>query len=116
MRLERHAAWLTGLIWSTLALAGTPEKPKPSFTAAEMAVLQRNDLLARAIGPDPWLVRHWMDRIEARSPAAEGGSAPDGFDARKNPDLSAAGRGSADGTYDLIQLIKKAAPQPIKKP
>ena len=121
MRTGLCFVWCLGLpLWSGIALAETAAKPgTPTFTAAEVVIVTRNDLLTRTIGTDPWLVRRLLDKLaDAAQPRGRdlvGQRAPAGFDAGKNPDLVGSARGSADGTYDLVQLIKKAAPQKEKK-
>lgn len=109
-------------LWSGVAMAdlrGRSEQP-PTFTAAENEIISRNELLAKMVATDPWLVRRTLDRLEA---GGKGGTAsatrtvkapPDGFDPTRNPDLADSDRNSPEAAYDLFQLIKQAAAEKKK--
>ena len=117
MRLDLLVVCCLGLpVACTIALASPAA---PTFTAGERLIVERNELLARAVTLDPWMVRRWLDETPVHPAAAQNAhpaALPGGLDSAKNPDISAKERGSAEATYDLIRLIRKAAPPTTKTP
>jgi hypothetical protein len=106
-------------------LRGTPEGP-PVFTAAEVAIITRNAVLAVLIQDNPWAVRRVLDAMAAidasagnKPPSDEGdkGDASGGksdpgasFDPRTNPDLDQLQRTSPEAVLDLFRILKQATP------
>ena len=96
---------------SAIPLAAQPASPAPPvFSAQDMAVINRNDTLKKALPDDPWLVRHLLDDMGRQTAPAL--APPDGLDPVKNPDL----RSSPEAAYDLFQLLKRAAADKQKGP
>ena len=84
------------------ARAETAPAAAPAFTAAEMAVVNRNDMMRQVLPADPWLVRRVLDDLARQG--SDAFAPPDGVDPLRNPDL----RSSPEAAYDLFQLLKKA--------
>ena len=96
------------------------------FSAADRAVIERNEMLRSIVDVEPALVRRVLDalaRIDAvqtrselqqerpratRKPA----STERPFDEAKNPDLERLDRSSPEAMNDLFQLLKQAASRP----
>ena len=92
-------------LWSGPALSGAP-------TPDTAGVVRAMDNESRLMGRTPTIIAS-----QAPAPGADagvGGASP-GFDAAKTPDAPGSQKGSVEGTYELMQLIKKAAPQKDKK-
>src|SRR5262249_24177497 len=105
-------------------LRGSPEGP-PVFTAAEVAVIIRNAVLAALIQDNPWAVRRVLDALASvrttpdnASKEAVGSAAPADItlDPVANPDLDPRRRASPEALLDLLRLLKEAekAPAPAK--
>ena len=98
-------------------LRGSPEGP-PVFTAAEVAVITRNAVLAALIQDNPWALRRVLDALAAISTTRiMGASAPSGaapadatIDPLANPDLDQLQRVSPEALLDLFRLLKEAQP------
>ena len=97
-------------------LRGTPEEP-PVFTAAEVAVISRNAVLAALIQDNPWAVRRVLDALASvrttpdnASKGAVGSAAPADatLDPVANPDLDQLRRVSPEALLDLFRLLKEA--------
>jgi hypothetical protein len=105
----------------------------PVFTAAEVAVIVRNEALAVLIADHPNEVRRALDAladVEAGGGRGRGRdlqddprprpNAPSGapaFDASANPDLNRLERATPEAVFDLFQLIKQAgATKPLRAP
>jgi len=99
-------------------LRGSPEGP-PVFTAAEVAVITRNAVLAALIQDNPWAVRRVLDALAAVSTTPNNGSkrvvgsaapADATIDPLANPDLDQLQRVSPEALLDLFRLLKEAQP------
>jgi hypothetical protein len=101
-------------------LRGSVDVP-PQFSAADRAVIARNELLRSVVEQDPALVRRALDALanlddaQARtdmssssSPAAPSTSQPPSAPS-SNPDLDRLDRASPEAMNDLFQLLKQAA-------
>jgi hypothetical protein len=99
-------------------LRGTPEEP-PVFTAAEVAVITRNAVLATLIQDNPWAIRRVLDALASVSTTPNNGSkravgsaapADATIDPLANPDLDQLQRVSPEALLDLFRLLKEAQP------
>jgi hypothetical protein len=96
----------------------------PQFSAADRAVIERNEMLRSVVEQEPALVRRVLDALatldDARartdmrsgtSPAAPGTNSA-AAEQSSNPDLERLDRASPEAVNDLFQLLKQAASRP----
>jgi hypothetical protein len=96
------------------------------FSAADRAVIERNEMLRSIVDVEPALVRRVLDalaridtvqtRSELRQERPRATRRPVAaerpFDEAKNPDLDRLDRSSPEAMNDLFQLLKQAASRP----
>jgi uncharacterized membrane protein len=101
-------------------LRGAAEAP-PQFSAADRAVIERNEMLRSIIEVEPALVRRVLDTlartqdvqtprdIRRETPRIAPRSPEPLLDRTKNPDLDRLERSSPEAMNDLFQLLKQAS-------
>lgn len=89
---------------------------RPSFSAAEVTAIVRNEILRDIVAGDPWLVRRILDVI-AQAAQTKGSTAPaespEPIDAARNPDIAAFSR-SAESSAEWIALVRRARAEKLQ--
>ena len=81
------------------------QQAPPQFTPEEIQIIARNASLKAIIEEDPWLVRRFLDAMQAQ---AGGQAAPPASAGDSDPDLNRFKRASPEASHDLFQILKQA--------
>jgi hypothetical protein len=120
---RRLAFWLLAFVLAgggkaTAQMRALPEG-MPSFSSAEVLLINRNDALRALVERSPWAARHVLDVMsqselgQARSmPIAPSGPVPETLELPgRNPDIDRTMRASPEAARDLFQLLKQVSQQ-----
>lgn len=88
---------------------------RPSFSAGDIVIIERNAALAAVASEDPWLVRRILDALNAEVGASDAATSVGPEGSTPNPDLDGMDRSSAEAAHDLLQLLKQAGSGGLRK-